>query len=134
MLGLHCSEGFCLVAVSGACALVAVCRLLFVVTPPLVVPGCRAQARYLWCMGPVALCMWGLTRSGIEPMPPALAGRFFFLSLSHQGSPIPLFYEKSTFKKTRAQSQVLGLRHCYTPAFYTVLGMKVFNKSVAVNK
>ena len=54
VLGLHCCEGFCLVAVGGGCALVAMCRLLFVVTPPLVVPGSRAQARYLWCMGPVA--------------------------------------------------------------------------------
>ena len=40
----------------------------------LLLSGSRAQAQWLWCVGLVALWHVG---SGIEPLSPALAGRFF---------------------------------------------------------
>ena len=43
----------------------------------LALPGSRAQARSLRCLGLVAPRHVGLPRSGIEPMTAALAGRFF---------------------------------------------------------
>ena len=39
-------------------------------------------AAWAWLL----LCMWNLPRPGIEPMSPALAGRFY--PLCHQGSPV----------------------------------------------
>ena len=39
--------------------------------------GFRAQARWLWRMGFVALWLYDLPGSGIEPVSPALAGGFF---------------------------------------------------------
>ena len=59
VLGLHCRMGSSLVAASGG---FSAGRL----------PGCRAQAHSCDPTG-----MWGLPRSGTEPMPPALAGRVF---------------------------------------------------------
>ena len=47
--------------------------------------GSRAQAPSLWHMGLIALSMWDLLRSGIEPVFPALAGRFF--TTKPQGKP-----------------------------------------------
>ena len=54
LLGLHCHSGFSLVVESEGYSLVAVRRLLFA----------------------VASGMWDLPGSGVEPMSPALAGRF----------------------------------------------------------
>ena len=37
----------------------------------------RAQAQELWCTGLVVPGLWDFSGSGIEPVSPALAGRFF---------------------------------------------------------
>ena len=42
-------------------------------TQQLWLPGSRAQAQQLWLL----CCMWNLPGSGIKPVSPALAGRFF---------------------------------------------------------
>ena len=39
--------------------------------------GSRAQAQSLWLMGLVVCGTWDLPRSGIKPVSPAVAGRFF---------------------------------------------------------
>ena len=96
-LGLHCYKGFSLVAADErgllcSCdtwAFTAVILLLHSVgsrprglqycstwAQRLRLPGSGAQAQQLWPRGLVALQHVDLPRSGIEPVSPALAGRF----------------------------------------------------------
>ena len=102
VLGLHCCTGFSVVAASGSCSQVAGLKLLLAApsvaehglqsdglsscgtwTPWLQLMGSRAQAQLL-------RGRWDLTRSGTEPMSPALAGRFFTAELP--GKPLKLHF------------------------------------------
>ena len=93
MLGLRCYTGLFLVAESGDYSLVVVHTVLIVVA----FFGCRTRARSCssWALQHrLSSCgarayllhsMWDLPRPGIEPMSPALVGKFF--TNQHQGSP-----------------------------------------------
>ena len=90
-------SGLFLVAAGGDYSLVAVCGLLTAVASlalehrpqgmrasvaagcrlVVVVPGSRAQAQWLRSVSLVALRNVGSSWTGIEPVSPALAGRFF---------------------------------------------------------
>ena len=95
-MGLCCCAGLSLVVESKGCPLGAVSGLLILVASLVVSTGSRArgvqqlqppgpgpapvnwaQAQESWCPRLVALNVWGLPRSGIEPVSPALAGGFF---------------------------------------------------------
>ena len=95
-VGLCCCAGLSLVVESKGCPLGAVSGLLILVASLVVSTGSRArgvqqlqppgpgpapvnwaQAQESWCPGLVALNVWDLPRSGIEPVSPALAGGFF---------------------------------------------------------
>ena len=97
VLGLHCSLGFSLAVESGGYSLVEVHRLLSlqrllllwrtgsmacglsscgICTQWLQFPGSRAQAQKLWRLAYLLQGTWDLPTSGIEPLSPAMAGRF----------------------------------------------------------
>ena len=73
VLGFYCCVGFSLAAVSGVysslqCAGFSLQWLLLLQSMGSIVNGAQSQ---------LLRGMWNLPRPGIEPMPPALAGRFF---------------------------------------------------------
>ena len=91
---------FSLVVASRVYSLIAVCRLLLVVASLVAELGLHGMwAQQLWLPGSrtqldssgtrawLLRSMWDLPGSGIEPVSPALTGRFF-TTLFHQGSPI----------------------------------------------
>ena len=92
--GLHCCASSFLVAGSGGYSLVAACGLLITVislvaeqglqgvqAQQLWLPDSRAQTQQLWCKGLAAPRHVGFSGSGIKPVSPALAGRFFTTEL-----------------------------------------------------
>ena len=90
MLGAPGCAGFPLVAASRGCSLVEVCGLLTAAASLVAehsparmgfsgwwLPGSRAQARWLRCVGSAARCVWDLPRPWIKLASPALESRFF---------------------------------------------------------
>ena len=105
-LGLHCCTDFSVVVVSKGYSLVAVHGSLIVVASlvaghglwgtwasGVVFLGSRAQAQWLWHTDLVAPQHVG-SSWGIDPMSPALAGRFF--TTDHQGSPLSSSYKDTS--------------------------------------
>ena len=60
-------------------------------------PGCRAQAQWLWHMGLVAPRHVGSSGAGIEPVALALIGRFF--TTEQPGKPNPSAFAGTPGKK-----------------------------------
>ena len=95
VLGAPCCKDFSLAAISGGYSLFVVCGLLTVVASLVVKHGLwdswAPQHRFDCCGEPawtMLLCsMWDLPRSGITPVSPALAGRFF--TTEPPGSVVP---------------------------------------------
>ena len=78
VLGLHCCTGFSLAVASRGYSLVAMSELLIAVAS--LVAKHRLSSCGTWAL--FLHGMWDLPRPGIEPMFPALEGRFFTTELS----------------------------------------------------
>ena len=136
MLGNHCCVGFSLVAARGSSSLVTVHGFLIAVAWPgtLRYPGFEVATRGFSSWGSWALQhrlnsvahgfwlfqgIWDLPRSGIDPMSPALTGRFFTEPPRKPWTwnfkkKIAIYYRKSinVYLERQFDSEVRHRRYC----------------------